>query len=180
MAYHIWEVVKQDECTRGFPPLITFILVPIKMLTKRCYAVAGWKQVDEEGRIRISTFYHAKGDQIIGLASMGIAFIISFFFAAIHLMAWYLQRVLLSRTESFLWLSFTGALFFLPVCAVLCALLHCAGVTPKYVSFPLLLGLYLFARVFLLVLAFAALRSLPHKALDKIQWPPFILIFIGN
>ena len=151
------------------------------MLTKRCYAVAGWKQVDEEGGIGIPTFYRAKGNHITSRPPYtSVAFMMSFCSATIHLIPWSSQRVLLSRTESFLWLFFTGALFFLPVCALLCALLHRAGVTPKYVSFPLLLGLYLFARVFLLVLAFAALRNLPHKALDKIQWPHFILIFIGN
>ena len=149
------------------------------MLTKRCYAVAGWKQVDEEGRIRISTFYHAKDDQIGGKASMAVTFMNAFGFATFNLFTWS-PRTFPSRIESFLWLSFTGALFFIPICALLCALLHRAGITSRYVSFPLLLGLHVFVRSFLLVLAFAALRDLPPKALDKIQWPYFILIFIGN
>lgn len=140
----MWKVVKQDECTRAFPQLITFILLPIKMLTKRCYAVAGWKQVDEEGRIRISTFYPAKDDQIAGKASVAIAFITAFSFAIFHLYTWSPRTMFPSRIESFLWLSFNGALFFIPTCALLCALLHRAGITFRYVSFPLLLGLYIF------------------------------------
>ena len=173
MSYHIWEVVKQTGCTKAFPQLIRVIFLPIKVLTRRCYAVAGWEQVHEEG-IQNPIFYGTKDHSFTCTA---VAFILCIGVAEFYLMA---SPTLSSCIESSLWVSFTGILVFLPVCALLCTLLHHSGVTPRYVSFPLLLGLYLFTRIFLLVLAFAALRNLPHNALDKIEWPPFILIFTGN
>ena len=149
------------------------------VLTRRCYAEAGWEHFNEEGAIRLPTFYGAKNRRINNLVSLAGAYIVSFALVIIHLFAW-LMGSLPSDIENFLWVVFTAALFFIPICALLCALLHRAGVTLKYVSFPLLLGLYIFVRIFLLVLAFVALRDLPPKALEKIRWPPFILYFTGN
>jgi hypothetical protein len=150
------------------------------VLARKCYAVAGWEQVDEEEAIQVSAFYGANNHRIENLFSAAFTFIFAVAFAVFHLLVWFARNVFPSRIESILWVSFSWVLFFVPVCALLCALLHRAGVTSKYVTFPLLVGLYIFVRIFLLVLAFVALRDLPPKALDKIQWPPFILFFMGN
>jgi len=158
LSYHIWEVVEQDGCTRVFTQLIPFIYLPVKVLT-RCYAIAGWEQGGEEGAIRIPTFYGANNHEIFNLFTAFGMCMHALSFANSHLIAWFYGTAFPSHRESFLWVLFTGALFFIPICALLCALLHHAEVwvTPKHHSFPLLLGLYIFARFFLLVLAFAAL-----------------------
>ena len=179
MSSYIWEVVKQDGYARIFTQLISFIFLPVMVLTRRSYAEAGWEHFNEEGAIRLPTFYGASNRKIGNLISVAGAYIVSVALGIIHLYAW-LVGSLPSVMENFLWVVFTGVLFFIPICALLCVLLHRAGVTLKYVSVPLLLGLYIFVRIFLLVLAFAALRDLPPKALEKMQWPPFMLIFMGN
>jgi len=55
------------------------------------------------------------------------------------------------------------------------------GVRPPIAKFsPLVLGIYILARIILFTLGFTTLRDLPPEALNTLHWPHFIFIFIGN
>lgn len=173
----IWKVVvEQEEHTRDFK-LLDIILLPAGVLTRRLHSIANFHQVVKEGSTRVPTFYGA--DNHFDTHWIW-AFAFSVVFAAIHISGWYSPATFPSKVEHLLWMAFTSAILLLPPALFLCLAIFYLMKVKETVASPLMAGIYILARIILLTLAFTTLRNLPAGALNKIQWPHFILIFTGN
>jgi hypothetical protein len=106
------------------------------------------------------------------------ALVISMVFGGIHCIGWLLSFP--SHTEQLLWrvssIAITGVPLFIAVMVFIEAMFHDIPDIVQALTILFLLSPipYLLARVALLVLAFMALRSLPHSALQTVQWTTFI------
>ena len=104
------------------------------------------------------------------------------FFGAIHCIAWGFPFP--THAELLMWrissVAITAVPFYMPLMFGLAAWLANINTDVKIIVvisffsfFPALI-LYIFARVFTLVLAFTSLRDLPHGAFDTVHWTTFI------
>jgi hypothetical protein len=102
------------------------------------------------------------------------AVFVSMVFGGIHCIGWLLSFP--SHTEQELWRISSVAITGVPQIIVVFSFIDRSFRVPDIVSISLVLSpiLYLLARVALLVLALMALRSLPHSALQTVQWITFI------
>jgi hypothetical protein len=106
--------------------------------------------------------------------------VVSMIFGGIHCIGWLLSFP--SHTEQELWrissIVITGVPLFIAVFRFIADNFEkdvpFIVAIPFFILFLLSPILYLLARVTLLVLAFMALRSLPHSALQTVQWTTFI------
>lgn len=138
-------------------------------------------------QLKIPTFYAGKLEESEQFFTDIIASIVAILFGAIHCIAWSFQHP--SHTEQVLWrissiavASIPGiwASFFLVGILVAKDKIGIDGWVWKLVGIPIaVLGaiavpVYIAARVVLLILAFASLRSLPQAAYQTVSWTTFI------
>jgi hypothetical protein len=131
-----------------------------------------WRGEDDD------TFFMGKNENDFqyNKAFLG-AVAVSMIFGGIHCIAWSFSFP--SHAEQHLWRISSVAITGIPLFIALISFLFQFS-TPLIITnlFIILLVLspifYLLARVALLVLAFMALRSLPHSALQTVQWTTFI------
>jgi hypothetical protein len=106
------------------------------------------------------------------------ALVVSMVFGGIHCIGWLLFFP--SHTEQLLWrissVAITGIPLYFMVIGLIATIDNIPDIVKILIVILFLLSpiLYLLARVALLVLAFMALRSLPHSALQTVQWTTFI------
>jgi hypothetical protein len=106
------------------------------------------------------------------------AMVISMIFGGIHCIGWLLSFP--SHTEQLLWRISSVAITGIPLIMAMIGFIEAIfdDITiPAIVGIPfsvLSVILYVLSRVALLVLALMALRSLPHSALQTVQWTTFI------
>jgi hypothetical protein len=107
------------------------------------------------------------------------AVVVSMIFGGIHCIGWSFSFP--SHTEQELWrissIAITGVPLILVVFFFISNNLDIGPdifAIPFFIVLPPLPILYLLSRIVLLVLAFMALRSLPHSALQTVQWTTFM------
>lgn len=142
---------------------------------------------------RTPTFYSGNpGDTRITIAN-GVTLTVGLIFGGIHCIAWSFHFP--SQVERILWRSASAIIVGIPLLLVIIggpvSLLWPKGLPLRnrniferilmriayviIVAIPILVGvLYVFARAMILVLVFAALRSLPPRAYEAVQWTNFI------
>ena len=179
----IWTVYqKGSRTTRVFTKLIGFISYSAKALKRRFEAIIAWKQVVKEEATRVPTFY---GAEIASnsFTQWSIVIFLAAAFAMVHALAAYLPKFPTS-IELKTWIYSTLVIAMVPslFLYIYPPLYHLRQGWPTLTAkfTPLLAGTYILARIILFVLGFTTLRGLPPQALNTIQWPNYILIFIGN
>jgi hypothetical protein len=164
--------------TKGFTKLMSFISYPAKVFSRSFDDIAAWKQVVKEEAMRVPTFYGAETGSYPRIQQWFIVLFVSVMFAFVHFLAG--LSAFPTLNERIVWFSSTFAILFVPMLFwfTICQWYQEPKLIAKFS--PLLVGIYILARIFLFVLGFTTLRCLPPGALDTIHWPNFILVFTGN
>jgi len=142
----------------------------------------GRRQVDLHERKQVPMFYSGKPDNTY--LAIGIPVIADLAFGAVHCIAWFFQYA--TPTEMFLWRLSSIALTAIPTLLFLSACVEelnpgvPEGIFAKimmlllFILTPLLLLVYIAARLSTATLAFINLTSLPPGAFQDVRWTAFI------
>jgi hypothetical protein len=144
-------------------------------LSKPLYSLIGDDQPKDLEK-RVDTFHPAKW---AGNRSTYLVPIMTLAFGGIHCIGW--SFTFPSSTEQTLWRVASLSITSLPIAILSLSVLeyviedklHFDG-SCEFVTFILLLFLYILGRLVLLVLPFLSLRSLPPAAFHVVQWTSFI------